>query len=295
MPILNVTTSGFIQSLIEKGSSKNTIDSYERDVNSFDNYCNLAGISDYNKVTHVNAESYIKHLYDTGMVPSTVKRHLSAVRSFYKYLILKGQANINPFVGIVIQKVERKMPQILTGREVELLLDQPDINELKGVRDKAMLELLYASGLRVSELVELNIDSVNLDLGYVRCGEYEKERIVPLYPMAVKALDAYIASTRKIYARPGNNSLFINFSGDRLTRQGFWKIIKQYQQLAGITTDITPQTLRHSFAAHLVENGADLHDVQQMLGHTDIASTQIYARFVKNKFKSVYNKYHPRA
>ncbi len=292
---MNVLTTGFIQSLTEKGSSRNTIDSYERDVIAFDNYCYSIGISDYNKVSNINAQSYIKHLYDTGMVPSTVKRHLSAVRSFYKYLIIEGQAQTNPFVGIEVQRVERKMPQILTSREVELLLNQPDLNELKGVRDKAMLELLYASGLRVSELIDLNIDSINLDLGYVRCSEGKKERIVPLYPMAVKALDAYIQSTRKIYSKPGNNALFINFSGERLTRQGFWKIIKQYQQLAGITTDITPQTLRHSFAAHLVENGADLHDVQQMLGHTDIASTQIYARFVKNKFKSVYNKYHPRA
>jgi len=292
---LNILTTGFIQSLSAKGSSRNTIDSYERDVNAFDNYCYSIGISDYNKVSNANAQSYIKHLYDTGMVPSTVKRHLSAVRSFYKYLIIEGQAQTNPFVGIEVQKVERKMPQILTSREVELLLNQPDLNELKGIRDKAMLELLYASGLRVSELIDLNTDSVNLEMGYVRCSEGKKERIVPLYPMAVKALEAYIQSTRKIYAKPDNNALFINFSGERLTRQGFWKIIKQYQQLAGITTDITPQTLRHSFAAHLVENGADLHDVQQMLGHTDIASTQIYARFVKNKFKSVYNKYHPRA
>lgn len=292
---MNILTTGFIQSLSAKGSSRNTIDSYERDVNAFDNYCYSIGISDYNKVSNANAQSYIKHLYDTGMVPSTVKRHLSAVRSFYKYLIIEGQAQTNPFVGIEVQKVERKMPQILTSREVELLLNQPDLNELKGIRDKAMLELLYASGLRVSELIDLNTDSVNLEIGYVRCSEGKKERIVPLYPMAVKALEAYIQSTRKIYAKPDNNALFINFSGERLTRQGFWKIIKQYQQLAGITTDITPQTLRHSFAAHLVENGADLHDVQQMLGHTDIASTQIYARFVKNKFKSVYNKYHPRA
>lgn len=292
---MNILTTGFIQSLSAKGSSRNTIDSYERDVNAFDNYCYSIGISDYNKVSNANAQSYIKHLYDAGMVPSTVKRHLSAVRSFYKYLIIEGQAQTNPFVGIEVQKVERKMPQILTSREVELLLNQPDLNELKGIRDKAMLELLYASGLRVSELIDLNTDSVNLEMGYVRCSEGKKERIVPLYPMAVKALEAYIQSTRKIYAKPDNNALFINFSGERLTRQGFWKIIKQYQQLAGITTDITPQTLRHSFAAHLVENGADLHDVQQMLGHTDIASTQIYARFVKNKFKSVYNKYHPRA
>lgn len=292
---MNLLTSGFIKSLTEKGSSRNTIDSYERDINAFENYCYSIGISDYSQVTNTNAQSYIKHLYDSGMVPSTVKRHLSAVRSFYKYLILIGQAYVNPFLGVEVQKVERKMPQILTSREVELLLDQPDLNELKGVRDKAMLELLYASGLRVSELIDLNVENLNLEFGYVRCGEAPKERIVPLYPMAVKSLEAYINSTRRIYSKPGNNALFINFSGDRLTRQGFWKIIKHYQQLAGITTDITPQTLRHSFAAHLVENGADLHDVQQMLGHTDIASTQVYARFVKNKFKSVYNKYHPRA
>ncbi len=292
---MSILTSGFIKSLAEKGSSRNTVESYERDVNSFDNYCYTMGIFDYNKINNTTAQLYIKHLYDAGMLPSTVKRHLSAIRSFYKYLIINGQANSNPFIGIEVQKVERKMPQILTSREVELLLDAPDLNELKGIRDKAMLELLYASGLRVSELIDLNLVNLNLELGYVRCGDSDKERIVPLYPMAIKALNAYIESTRKIYSRPDNNALFINFSGDRLTRQGFWKIIKQYQQIAGITTDITPQTLRHSFAAHLVENGADLHDVQQMLGHSDIASTQIYARFVKNKFKSVYNKYHPRA
>lgn len=293
---MSMSDSGFIESMKQKGSSKNTIDSYIRDITAFENYAlSVLHLTNYYNLSHDAAQTYINYLYEIGMGASTVKRHLSAMRSYFKYLILAGQASANPFAGIEIQKVQRKMPHILSGDEIDRLLSQPDLSDLKGVRDKAMLELLYASGLRVSELIDLNVDSVNLDLGYVRCGTDSKERIVPLYPMAVRALLAYLNSMRKIYAAPGNDALFINLSGERLTRQGFWKIIKSYKKSAGIESDITPQVLRHSFAAHLIENGADLHDVQQMLGHSDISSTQVYARFVKNKFKSVYSKYHPRA
>lgn len=285
----------FVAYLQGKNSSKNTIESYIRDINSYNAYVEKQGITSFDKVTHENAQSYIKYLYDIGKVPSTVKRNLASVRSFYKYLIIEGFADENPFVNIDVQKVQRKLPSILSSKEVDLLLSQPDTTDIKGIRDKAMLELLYATGLRVTELIELNVNNVSLDMGFVRCINGENERIIPLYPLAIKTLSTYLSTSRKLFCSADTEALFVNLNGERLTRQGFWKIIKQYQQSAGIKTDITPQTLRHSFAAHLIENGADLRDVQEMLGHSDIASTQVYAKFVKNKFKSVYAKYHPRA
>ena len=189
----------------------------------------------------------------------------------------------------------RDSPQILTGKEVELLLQQPQLTDFKGYRDKAMLELLYATGIRVSELINLDLSHVNTSAGFIRVGE-EKERIIPLYPAAVKALRVYIAEIRpQMIADPQQKSLFVNMNGERMTRQGFWKIIKSYQEKAGIQKQITPHTLRHSFAAHLLENGADLRSIQEMLGHSDISSTQIYAQIVKQNIKNVYEQCHPKA
>ena len=203
---------------------------------------------------------------------------------------------VNPAKGFTPPKLERKLPEILTGKEVDLFLDQPDASEEKGCRDKAMLELLYATGIRVTELISLDIHDINLSLGFVRCSGKGKERIVPLYKAAVRALSSYINEVRpQLLDEPHQTALFVNMNGERMSRQGFWKIVKYYQEKAGITKDITPHTLRHSFAAHLLENGADLKSIQEMLGHADISSTQIYTQIVNQKLRDVYAKAHPRA
>ena len=202
----------------------------------------------------------------------------------------------NPVHNIKLEKAEKKLPQILSGKEVELLLEQPKCSDMKGYRDKAMLELLYATGIRVSELINLNYDDVSLSGGFIRCAGNGKVRIIPLYPEALQAMSDYMEDIRpKMIAVPTEQSLFVNVSGERMSRQGFWKIIKYYQEKAHIDKDITPHTLRHSFAAHLLENGADLRSIQEMLGHSDISSTQVYAQLVKQNLKAVYNKYHPKA
>ncbi len=274
---------------------KNTTDAYMRDVHAFLQSIDATDVQAVLDFTHDDAQTYVSKLSAEGKAPATITRNVASLRNYYKFLILRGVAAVNPFVKLDVAKPEKKLPSILTSKEVDKLLNQPDTQTPKGMRDRAMLEILYATGLRVSELIELRINDVNLELGFVRSSFHEDERIIPIYPLAVKTVSAYIENVRNIYAAENEDSLFVNFSGEKLTRQGFWKIIKQYQKLAGIKTSITPQTLRHSFAAHLIENGADLHDVQEMLGHSDIASTQVYAHFVKNKFKSVYSKYHPRA
>ena len=212
------------------------------------------------------------------------------------FALSEDEIDENPVHSIKVEKAERKLPQILTGKEVELLLEQPRVTDMKGCRDKAMLEVLYATGIRVSELIGLNAEDVSLSGGFIRCESGGKVRIIPLYPEALAALGDYISDVRgKMIASPAERSLFVNVSGERMSRQGFWKIIKYYQEKAQIKKDITPHTLRHSFAAHLLENGADLRSIQEMLGHSDISSTQIYAQLVKQNLKAVYNKYHPKA
>ena len=212
------------------------------------------------------------------------------------FLVTQRLVENNPTGKLVPDKTTQKLPQILTSKEVELLLEQPECTDLKGYRDKAMLELLYATGIRVSELISLNLSDLNLSAGVVRCVSHDKERFIPLYPAAIRALSEYLEFVRpQMIAREDEQSLFVNVSGERMSRQGFWKIIKSYQVKAHIDKDITPHTLRHSFAAHLLENGADLRSIQEMLGHADISSTQIYSQLVKKQLKDVYNKSHPRA
>ena len=207
-----------------------------------------------------------------------------------------GQVEANPAKNIVLEKTKKKLPEILTSKEVLLLLDQPKCVDMKGYRDRAMLETLYATGIRVSELISLNIDDVNPGAGVIKCISKGKERFIPLYPAAITAINEYIQNVRgNMIADPNEQALFVNMNGERMSRQGFWKIIKYYTEKAGIEKDITPHTLRHSFAAHLLENGADIHAIQEMLGHSDISSTQIYAQLVKKQLKDVYNKAHPRA
>ena len=221
---------------------------------------------------------------------------MASLKSFYSYMLAVHNVPANPAKGFTPSKLERKLPQILTGKEVDLFLDQPDVSDAKGCRDKAMLEVLYATGIRVSELIALDVHDVNLSVGFIRCTGKHKERAVPLYKTAIKALTTYINEVRpQLLDEFQETALFVNMNGERMSRQGFWKIVKHYQEKAGISKDITPHTLRHSFAAHLLENGADLKSIQEMLGHADISSTQIYAQVVNQKLRDVYTKAHPRA
>lgn len=279
----------------EKQASANTVSSYLRDVRQF-----ASAMEEQEhplaQVTPLEVESHIRRLTVLGKSPATVTRSLASIKSFYNYLLLQGEVSGNPARSVAPAKVERKLPQILTSREVELFLEQPDCSDLKGYRDRAMLELLYATGIRVSELIELDVDDLNLYAGVLHCASKGKERVIPLYPAAIRALEEYLRNVRpQLINEPDETALFVNMSGDRMSRQGFWKLIKYYQEKAGIQKDITPHTLRHSFAAHLLENGADLRSIQEMMGHADISSTQIYSRMLNHKLKDVYQKAHPRA
>lgn len=280
----------------EKHSSANTLSSYIRDLTQFQSWLLSTGVTDMRKVKKDTINEYLLHMTHSGKSPATVTRSTASIKSFYAYMAQCGTVKTNPAKSVVAMKVERKYPEILTNREVELFLEQPKCVDEKGFRDHAMLELLYATGIRVSELIGLDVNDVNLSVGFVRCRSKEKERIVPLYPAAVKALEDYVRDIRpRLIADEEENALFVNMSGERMSRQGFWKIIKYYQEKAGIEKDITPHTLRHSFAVHLLENGADLRSIQEMLGHADISSTQIYTHVIKKQLKDVYNKAHPRA
>lgn len=280
----------------EKHASANTLSSYIRDLNQFRTWLLGSGITDLRKVKKEAINEYLLHMTQIGKSPATVTRSTASIKSFYAYLLQSGAIKANPAKAVAAMKVERKYPEILTNREVELFLEQPKCVDEKGFRDHAMLELLYATGIRVSELIGLNVEDVNLSAGFIRCTSRGKERIVPLYHTAVKALEDYVRNIRpRIIADEEEHALFVNMNGERMSRQGFWKIIKYYQEKAEIDKDITPHTLRHSFAVHLLENGADLRSIQEMLGHADISSTQIYTHVVKKQLKDVYNKAHPRA
>lgn len=279
----------------EKAASANTISSYMRDVQQFSDAMKRFDVP-LAEVLSRDVEQYVDGLLNKGKSPATVSRAVASIKSFYGYLHKTGYIGNNPARGVAAAKVERKLPQILTGKEVELFLEQPSANDLKGVRDRAMLELLYATGIRVSELICLTVSDINLDAGFLRCRNKDKDRVIPLYPAAIKALADYMKKVRPQLVEDLHESvLFVNMNGEAMSRQGFWKLVKHYQEKAGITKEITPHTLRHSFAAHLLENGADLHSIQEMLGHADISSTQIYSQLVNQKIKSVYQKAHPRA
>lgn len=278
----------------EKKSSANTVSSYIRDLTQFERYLQVEGVALAEVDTEV-IEGYDTWLTNKGKSAATVTRSLASLKCFYGWMVSTGRREDNPALGAKSVKVERKLPQILTNQEVELLLAQPQCVDHKGYRDHAMLELLYATGIRVSELISLDVEHVNLAAGFIRCTSKNKERIIPLYPGAVRAINDYVRNVRPQLAVDGEKALFVNMSGERMSRQGFWKIIKGYQEKAGIKTDITPHTLRHSFAAHLLANGADLRSIQEMLGHSDISSTQIYTQLVNQKLKDVYNKAHPKA
>jgi integrase/recombinase XerD len=280
----------------DKRLSLNTLQSYRRDIEQYMSYLrdiNLNNITSTNKTTII---AYLLHLQKKGRATSTISRNLASIRSFYQYITKNKIIEKDPTIELESPKVEKKLPQILSTQEVELLLDQPKCTDLKGFRDKAMLELLYATGIRVTELISLDVDDVNMEIGFITCSKGSRERMIPIGSIAINALQEYMSKARGFLIQSNDEkALFVNINGGRLTRQGFWKIIKQYKNQAKINKDITPHTLRHSFAAHLLENGADLRSIQEMLGHSDISSTQIYAQIAKNKIKEIYKKTHPRA
>lgn len=279
----------------EKKASANTVSSYMRDVQQFAGAMERSEIP-LTEVLPSDVERYAQSLTRSGKSAATVTRAMASIKSFYACLQKTGYAGSNPANGITTAKAERKLPEILTGKEVELFLEQPSCTDLKGYRDRAMLELLYATGIRVSELIALEVSDLNLDGGFLRCPGKGKERIIPLYPAAIRALSDYLHKVRpQLLLDPEQKVLFVNMSGEGMSRQGFWKLVKYYQEKAGIRKEITPHTLRHSFAAHLLENGADLHSIQEMLGHADISSTQVYSQLVNQKIKRIYQKAHPRA
>lgn len=279
----------------DKKLSDNTLQSYKRDLKQFRKYLEESGIH-YNRVKEEDIQNYIKELQEEGKKASSISRCIASIRSFYQFILKNRKIKKDPTANIQSPKIEKRTPSVLTSKEVELLLKQPDNVDLKGIRDKAMLEFAYATGMRVTEIISLNIDDINLEEAYVICKSGSKQRVIPLGTMSLKALKEYIEDARKILIKSDNEkALFVNINGGRLTRQGFWKIIKYYKEQAHITKDITPHVLRHSFATHLLQNGADLRAIQTMLGHSDISSTQVYMQFQDDGLKDIYRKAHPRA
>ena len=279
-----------------KQASANTVSSYMRDIRQYAEWLRDTEEADVVEATQLNIGDYLAHLDAEGRSAATKSRCLASLKNFYAYLVSSGFLEKTPVVAIKVERGEKKLPQILTGREIELLLAQPVCVDAKGFRDKAMLEVMYATGLRVTELLDLDIDDVNLEQGIVKCAGAKKTRAIPLYPAALKALTNYIRDIRSsMLADPMERALFVNIGGARMSRQGFWKILKHYQATARIEKEITPHTLRHSFAVHLLENGADIGSVQELMGHSDISSTQMYTHMINQKLKSVYEKCHPKA
>lgn len=280
-----------------KQASENTVSSYLRDIRQFSAWMLQIDGTTVLNATQKNISSYLDYLHQQGKSSATASRTLASLKNFYSYAVSTGFLDTSPVTSdIHVERGEKKLPQILSGREVELLLAQPSASDPKGLRDKAMLEVMYATGMRVTELIGLNVDDVNLDLGIVKCSNNKKHRSIPLYPAALKALGLYMREVRiGMVSDPSENALFVNVGGVRMSRQGFWKILKHYQAKAGIEKDITPHTLRHSFAVHLLENGADLGSLQELMGHSDISSTQMYTHMINQKIKTVYDKCHPKA
>ncbi|HHW17951.1 MAG TPA: site-specific tyrosine recombinase XerD [Firmicutes bacterium] len=281
----------------EKGLATNTLESYSRDLRQYYGFLSEDGSLSLENASQATIVAYLMYLRKQGKATATIARRLAALKAFYQFLLKENYVTKDPTDELSSPKLERKLPKVLTVEEVERLLAQPDVRTPSGKRDKAMLELLYATGIRVSELVNLNLTDIDLKEGFVRCvGKGSKERVVPMGEMAISALESYLEEARpKLVSNTREKALFVNHHGSRLTRQGFWKIVKKYAREAQIRKEITPHTLRHSFATHLLENGADIRAVQEMLGHADISTTQIYTHVTKDRLKDVYAKSHPRA
>ena len=285
---------GFVKSMADK--SDNTVLSYKSDVEKYITFLENNGISSIFDTTKSTVLTYLLSLQKEGRATSTVSRALASLRAFYAYVSAGGQLMQDPTLNLDTPSVSRKSPAILSAREVDRLLSQPDTKTVKGRRDRAILEVLYATGIKVSELIALDIRNVNTEAGFLRCIGGARERILPIGELAATALNRYIQSGREqLLNGKETEALFLNYNGERMSRQGFWKLIKTYKDKAGIEKDITPHILRNSFAAHLLENGADLAAIQEMLGHSDISTTRIYSGFVKSNIKEIYYKTHPRA
>lgn len=283
----------FIKS--DKKLSKNTLESYQRDILQYQEYLEEKKIN-YKEVNNENVLGYLDYLKGLDKKASTISRHLASIRLFYQYLLKNKIVKEDPTKGIQSPKIEKKAPSVLSSQEVSLLLEQPNGEGLKSIRDKAMLEVAYATGMRVTEIISLNVSDIDIESSLVTCKIENKQRIIPLGKLSLSALKEYMTIARPNMIKDDNETaLFVNVNGKRLTRQGFWKIIKFYKEQAHITKDITPHVLRHSFATHLLQNGADLKSIQTMLGHSDISSTQVYMQFQDDSLKNIYNKAHPRA
>jgi len=282
---------------VEKGLSKNTLESYRRDLEKFIAFVSKHQISKPEEVDRDALNLFIADLKIKGRATSTISRGIASIRSFFNFLLQEGLIDTNPTLELESPKLEKKLPRVLTTDEIDRLLAQPLAGDNNGLRDKAMLELLYATGIRVSELVSLNISDFDPRVGFLRCsGKGMKERIVPIGTLAINSVNEYVIRSRpRLLKSNGETALFVNQHGNRLTRQGFWKILKKYARKTNIQGEITPHTLRHSFATHLLENGADLRSVQEMLGHSDISTTQIYTQITRRKIREVYDQTHPRA
>lgn len=281
---------------VEKGLADNTLQSYTRDLRGFFAYLKAKGIAT-EEVRQTTIVGYLLYLQGKGRAPSTVSRCLASMKSFYHFLAREGRTTHDPTLNIESPKQQKRLPRVLSTEEVAALLAKPGGGSPSALRDRAMLEMLYATGLRVSELIGLDREHVDLQFGYVKCyGKGSKERIVPLGSVAARALDDFLANGRPaLISSHAETALFLNHHGQRMTRQGFWKIIKKYAGELQIEKNITPHTLRHSFATHLLENGADLRAVQEMLGHADISTTQVYTHLTRSRLKKVYDRTHPRA
>ncbi len=279
----------------ERKLSENTLLSYKRDISLYKRYLDKNKMN-YTKIKVNDIKAYLQYLDDVNKRPATISRNLASLRLFYQFLVRNGKIKKDPTEGIQSPKIAKRVPSILTSQEVSLLLDQPKSIDLKGIRDKAMLEFAYATGMRVTEIISLDVDDVNMDAGYVSCKTVGKQRNIPLGKVSLKALREYLDDARPILQKTeSEKALFLNVNGRRITRQGFWKIVRYYKEQAHITKDITPHVLRHSFATHLLQNGAELKAIQTMLGHSDISSTQIYMQFQDESIKNIYKKAHPRA
>ncbi|WP_138753437.1 site-specific tyrosine recombinase XerD [Paenibacillus sinopodophylli] len=289
----------YIQELCsERRLAGNTLASYERDLNQFIHFLQEQGLLDISDVQRHHISTYMLHLKEQGRKAATLSRHIVSVRAFFHFLVVQGYLVANPSIYLEAPKQEKKAPSILSVDLTGTLLETPNSESAAGKRDKAMLELIYATGIRVSELVALNVEHIHLQFAYIQCiGRGQKERIVPFGRLAGEALSAYMQAGRNelLTNRESESALFLNHLGTRLTRQGFWKTIKKHAKEAGIVQDITPHTLRHSVAAHLLDNGADVRAVQELLGHADISTTLKYAQVSKLRMKETYNQSHPRA
>lgn len=284
--------------VVERGLSQNTISSYKRDLKKYIKFQQeVEKIQSFEEVSRLHIISFLKHVKELGHSSKTIARHIASIRSFHQFLLRDKAVSHDPSVHIETPQPERTLPKVLSMEEVEQLLDAPKLDTAFGLRDKAMIEVLYATGIRVSELIGLNLGDIHLTMGFLRCiGKGNKERIIPIGRAATESLENYMNHARgKLVRKTKTDALFLNHHGNRLSRQGFWKILKRLTEEANIKKELTPHTLRHSFATHLLENGADLRAVQEMLGHADISTTQIYTHVTKARLKDVYKTFHPRA